>query len=266
MYHLITLSSRTSREYLSCAGFTVGTSVCSHHTVALCNRQVIVVIISFVLPELWPLGSFLFCPRITSLKFLSCSPCAVPPFELHSGGAVVPTIASLMSWFSNPKFRGINLTDILWRFLTTSACFLYSSREFQGQGWNQPRGIEVSNLYRNAVWALQAGNSGEALTFKHYTHKWGLGIKVIFLKWLASQFWVQIRWVWELPPAAFQAESTQVLGPQSLANSCVFWWPNFGDLEQSQIILHRPSWGKWGKDCYRQSWGYQEVVYIILYL
>ena len=70
-------------------------------------------------------GLLSLCPCITSLKFLSCSPCAVPPFELRSGGAVVPTIASLMSWFSNPKFRGINLTDILWRFLTTSACFLY---------------------------------------------------------------------------------------------------------------------------------------------
>ena len=69
------------------------------------------------------IGLLSLCPRITSLKFLSCSPCAVPPFELRSGGAVVPTIASLMSWFSNPKFRGINLTDILWRFLTTSARF-----------------------------------------------------------------------------------------------------------------------------------------------
>ena len=49
----------------------------------------------------------------------------------------------------------------------------------------------MSILYRNAVWALQAGNPGEALTFKHYTHKWGFGINVIFLKWLASQFWVQ---------------------------------------------------------------------------
>ena len=128
-------------------------------------------------------GLLSLCPCITSLKFLSCSPCAVPPFELRSGGAVVPTIASLMSWFSNPKFRGINLTDILWRFLTTSACFPNESREFQGQGWNQPGGIEVSILYRNAVWALQAGICGEALAFKHYTHKWGFGIKVIFLKW-----------------------------------------------------------------------------------
>ena len=56
------------------------------------------------------IGLLSLCPRITSLKFLSCSPCAVPPFELRSGGAVVPTIASLMSWFSNPKFRGINQT------------------------------------------------------------------------------------------------------------------------------------------------------------
>ena len=56
------------------------------------------------------IGLLSICPRITSLKFLSCSPCAVPPFELHSGGAVVLIIASLMSWFSNPKFRGINQT------------------------------------------------------------------------------------------------------------------------------------------------------------
>ena len=55
-------------------------------------------------------GLLSLCPCITSLKFLSCSPCAVPPFELHSGGAVVLIIASLMSWFSNPKFRGINQT------------------------------------------------------------------------------------------------------------------------------------------------------------
>ena len=63
------------------------------------------------------------------------------------------------------------MMDILWRFLITSACFLYSRREFQGQGCYQPRGIEVSILYRNAVWALQAGNLGEALTCKHYTCK-----------------------------------------------------------------------------------------------
>ena len=70
-------------------------------------------------------GLLSLCLCITSLEFLSCSPCVVPPFELHSGGAAVPTIASVMSWFSNTKFRGINLIDILWRFLTTSACFLY---------------------------------------------------------------------------------------------------------------------------------------------
>ena len=56
------------------------------------------------------IGLLSLCPCITSLKFLSCSPCAVPHFELHSGGAVVLIIASLMSWFSNPKFRGINQT------------------------------------------------------------------------------------------------------------------------------------------------------------
>ena len=66
------------------------------HTILLlfCDRQVFVVVTFLHLPELWPLGSFLFCPRITSLKFLSCSSCAVPPFELHSGGAVVLIIAS----------------------------------------------------------------------------------------------------------------------------------------------------------------------------
>ena len=67
-------------------------------TVVTSNRQVFDVVISLHLPELWPLGSFLFCPCITSLKFLSCSPCTVPPFELYSGGAVVPIIASVMSW------------------------------------------------------------------------------------------------------------------------------------------------------------------------
>ena len=110
VFHCIAKSSRRSSEHLSVAGFTVGNSIWSHHTVALCDRQVLVVVTFLHLPELWPLGSFLFCPCITSLEFLSCSPCAVPPFELHSGGAVVPTIASLMSWFSNPKFRRINLT------------------------------------------------------------------------------------------------------------------------------------------------------------
>ena len=53
-------SSETSREYLSSAGFTVGSSRYSHHTGALCIRQVIVVVIFLLLPELWPLGSFLF--------------------------------------------------------------------------------------------------------------------------------------------------------------------------------------------------------------
>ena len=47
------------------------------------------------------IGLLSICPRITSLKFLSCSPCAVPPFELYSGGVVVLIIASLMSWSSN---------------------------------------------------------------------------------------------------------------------------------------------------------------------
>ena len=118
-------------EYLSSAGFTVGSSICSHHTGALCIRQVIVVVISLLLPELWPLGSFLFCPRITSLKFLSCSPCAVPPFELYSGGAVVPTIASVMSWFSNPKFRRIFLETFygdFWPFLLVFSTKVGNSR------------------------------------------------------------------------------------------------------------------------------------------
>ena len=266
MYHFITLSSRTSREYLSCAGFTVGTSICTHHTVALCNRQVIVVVISLLLPELWPLGSFLFCPRITSLKFLSCSPCSAPPFELHSGGAVVPTIASLMSWFSNPKFRGINLTDILWRFLTTSACFLYSSRDFQGQGWFQPGGIEVSNLYRNAVWALQAGNSGEALTFKHYTHKWGFGRKVIFSSDLHLSFGCKFAEFESCPSCFSGRKHPGAWAPILVKFLCVLmaklWW----SWAISDHTTYRPSWGKWGKDCYRQSWGNQEIVYIILYL
>ena len=90
----IATSSRRSREHLSFAGFTVGNSFWSHHTVALCDRQVLVVVTFLHLPELWPLGSFLNSPCITSLEFLTCSPCAVPPFELHSGGAVVLIIAS----------------------------------------------------------------------------------------------------------------------------------------------------------------------------
>ena len=38
----------------------VGSSRYSHHTGALCTRQVIVVVIFLLLPEMWPLGSFLF--------------------------------------------------------------------------------------------------------------------------------------------------------------------------------------------------------------
>ena len=141
--------------------FMVGSSICLHHTAALCNRQVVVVITFLNLPELWPLGSFLFCPRITSLKFLSCSPCTVPPFELYSGGVVVPIIASAI-------FEHICLSSpLLWRI--------------PGPWLIQPRGIEVSFLYRNAGWALQAGICWEALAFKHYTRKWGFGIKAIFI-------------------------------------------------------------------------------------
>ena len=54
------LSSETSREYLSSAGFTVGSSIYSHHTGALCIRQVMVVPIFLHLPELCIMGSFLF--------------------------------------------------------------------------------------------------------------------------------------------------------------------------------------------------------------
>ena len=41
-------------------------------------------------------GLLSLCPCITSLKFLSCSPCAVPPFELHGGGVVVLISASVI--------------------------------------------------------------------------------------------------------------------------------------------------------------------------
>ena len=41
-------------------------------------------------------GLLSICPCITSLKFLSCSPCTVPPFELYSGGAVVLIIAPVI--------------------------------------------------------------------------------------------------------------------------------------------------------------------------
>ena len=94
-----TKSSRTTlSEYLSFAGFTVGSSQlltpyccflwqasdCCHYFPSFTG----------IVTE-WLLS---LCPRITSLKFSSCSPCTVPPFELYSGGAVVPTIASVMSW------------------------------------------------------------------------------------------------------------------------------------------------------------------------
>ena len=102
---------------------------------------------------------------------------------------------------------------LLLRFLDTSACFLYFFREFQGQGWNQPRGIEVSNLYRNAVWALQAGNSGEALTFKHYTHKWGLGIKVIFSSDLHLSFGCKFAEFESCPQLLFRQKAPRCLGP-----------------------------------------------------
>ena len=49
------ISIGRSREHLSFAGFTVGNSIWSHHhTVALCDRQVFVVVTFFHLPELWP--------------------------------------------------------------------------------------------------------------------------------------------------------------------------------------------------------------------
>ena len=76
-------------------------------------------------------GLLSLCPCITSLEFLSCSPCAVPPFELRSGGAVVPTIASVMSWFSNPKFRRIFLETFygdFWPFLLVFSTKVGNSR------------------------------------------------------------------------------------------------------------------------------------------
>ena len=101
LYIFITLSliisSGTSREYLSFAGpqggqFQVFTPYwCSLHQASDCCRY----FPSFT--GTVTIGLLSICPRITSLKFLSCSPCAVPPFELYSGGVVVLIIASLMS-------------------------------------------------------------------------------------------------------------------------------------------------------------------------
>ena len=76
-------------------------------------------------------GLLSLCLCITSLEFLSCSPCVVPPFELHSGGAAVPTIASVMSWFSNTKFRRIFLNTFygdFWPFLLVFSTKVGNSR------------------------------------------------------------------------------------------------------------------------------------------
>ena len=109
------------------------------------------------------IGLLSLCPCITSLKFLSCSPCTVPPFELYSGGVVVPIIASAI-------FEHICLSSpLLWRI--------------PGPWLIQPRGIEVSFLYRNAGWALQAGICWRGLTSITTHTSEVLGIKVITIWW-----------------------------------------------------------------------------------
>ena len=73
------------------AGDLLTSDCCSLHQAGACCR---------CFPSLTgtvTIGLLSLCPCITSLEFLSCSPCVVPPFELHSGGAAVPTIASVMS-------------------------------------------------------------------------------------------------------------------------------------------------------------------------
>ena len=163
------------------------------------------------------IGLLSLCPCITSLKFLSCSPCTVPPFELYSGGVVVPIIASAI-------FEHICLSSpLLWRI--------------PGPWLIQPRGIEVSFLYRNAGWALQAGICWEALTFKHYTRKWGFGIKAIFIVRPSTStdhnrgfgpgvgsFEVRIADFESCPQLPFRQKASRCLGPKPQQNLVCHPW------------------------------------------
>ena len=163
------------------------------------------------------IGLLSLCPCITSLKFLSCSPCTVPPFELYSGGVVVPIIASAI-------FEHICLSSpLLWRI--------------PGPWLIQPRGIEVSFLYRNAGWALQAGICREALAFNHYTRKWGFGIKAIFIVWPSTStdhnrgfgpgvgsFEVRIADFESCPQLPFRQKASRCLGPKPQQNLVCHPW------------------------------------------
>ena len=163
------------------------------------------------------IGLLSLCPCITSLKFLSCSPCTVPPFELYSGGVVVLIIASAI-------FEHICLSSpLLWRI--------------PGPWLIQPRGIEVSFLYRNAGWALQAGICREALAFNHYTRKWGFGIKAIFIVRPSTStdhnrgfgpgvgsFEVRIADFESCPQLPFRQKASRCLGPKPQQNLVCHPW------------------------------------------
>ena len=120
------------------------------------------------------------------------------------------------------------------RFSNTSARLLCFCREVQGQGWNQPREIEVSILYRNAVWALQAGKFKGSIGIqslhtqvRFWEEKQSLssGLAPVQTTTEASALgWELLRLeslILRAAPSCLLVESTQVLGPQTLANSCV---------------------------------------------
>ena len=72
------------------AGDLLTSDCCSLHQAGACCR---------CFPSLTgtvTIGLLSLCPCITSLEFLSCSSCAVPPFELYSGGAFVLIIAPVI--------------------------------------------------------------------------------------------------------------------------------------------------------------------------
>ena len=120
------------------------------------------------------------------------------------------------------------------RFSNTSARLLCFCREVQGQGWNQPREIEVSILYRNAVWALQAGKFKGSIGIqslhtqvRFWEEKQSLssGLAPVQTTTEASALgWEVLRLeslILRAAPSCPLIESTQVLGPQTSANSCV---------------------------------------------
>ena len=87
-------------------------------------------------------------------------------------------VVSLMSGLFNSKFRRVN-------FLRTFYGDLHSLLLGLGPGVraDQPRGIDVSFLYRNAGWALQAGICWRGLTSITTHTSEVLGIKVITIWW-----------------------------------------------------------------------------------